>query len=166
MIKKLSYIFCTIALLLLSEFANSQNIELKIKGSDRNSLQKIDSIGYRKDHENLKQITNEVDSLVFKLKRNGFLDSSITSKTKKGDSLYIYHLKTGVQFKKLTIYFGSDTRDKLPKHFNNKDSITIPFSETKNFLNSLNEEMANNGKPLNSLRLRNIKKTDNLVTGL
>lgn len=148
----------------MCENANGQKIELQIKALEKTDQQKIDSIGFQTSHKNLKKMEIEVDSIIMRFKKAGFLDTSQTSKTKKNDSLYTYFLRIGALTEKTTIYFTTEAKPELPAKLKDKDSISILFTETERFLKSLNEEMANNGKPLNSIQLKNINRSKGKLT--
>lgn len=142
----------------------SQNLNLKIKGSNESETKQIDSISYHKSHKDYNSLKIEIDSTLSKLQNLGFLESKIISTEKTEDSIFISTFYLGKIYENLTLYFD-------PTYLKKQDlsiittkvsdsSFTIPISSTKKVMGYLNRLIAEKGYPFASIVL-NPLRTDN-----
>ena len=114
----------------------------------------IDSIGYEKNFTNQKDLQQEIIEFNEGIKKIGFLNYESQHKIK--DSLHIYIVNFKNRIERLQIHIPDSIQKELPEHLKDKKLFEIPFNQTETFLNELNEEIANQGKPFNSLQLKKI----------
>ncbi|MBW2962222.1 hypothetical protein KW502_10460 [Mesonia sp. JHPTF-M18] len=139
-----------------------QNLHLQVKIKDQGSLS--DSINYRNEFKNIKELKKEVSSVQKRFIKKGQIDV-FHKLIKKNDSLYICDFFLGLKIKQIKINIPKEVEKVLPKKYKNKKEFTIEFQNTENFLQTLNEEIANQGQPFNSLFLKNIEKRDTILIG-
>ena len=114
----------------------------------------IDSIGYEKKFTNQKDLQEEIIEFNKRIIRLGFINYQSRFKIK--DSLHIYIVNFKNRIERLQIHIPDSIQKELPEHLKDKKLFEIPFNQTEIFLNELNEEIANQGKPFNSLQLKKI----------
>ena len=114
----------------------------------------IDSIGYEKKFTNQKDLQEEIIEFNKRIKKLGFINYQSRFKIK--DSLHIYIVNFKNRIERLQIHIPDYIQKELPEHLKDKKLFEIPFNQTETFLNELNEEIANQGKPFNSLQLKKI----------
>ena len=117
----------------------------------------LDSILTRNRFEDYRSLQVEVDTLIYTLKRIGYIDSEITSFEKVTDSTYLVHFDLGKPFKKIKIYY-------LKKDFNTPELINIssevsddyfeiPFYQLEEVLNYLTQLKSGKGSAFVNIRL-------------
>mgnify|MGYP001042180472 CR=1 FL=1 len=134
---------------------------MNIKTTDENNQHKIDSTNYEKKHSDFLSLEKEVNSTLSKFKTKGFIDTQITNTIKKNDTLYIYVIKLNKYIDSIEIKIDPEISKKTKLKKTNKNTITIPYIEIEGFLEIINNELANNGNPFNSIYLTNIKRKEN-----
>ena len=68
-----------------------QNLYLKINGANNLETKKIDSLSFVKKHLNAKSIATEVNLVLNKLQKNGFLESQVLENKRINDSVFVYN---------------------------------------------------------------------------
>lgn len=139
-----------------------QNLYLNVLGNNEKETAVIDSLGYFSSHKDLKSITQELDSLNNKLYRLGYIDAKSNKPIKENDSTFLATINLKNRFYSILIYYDNAvvdesllrriTTNKTPTHF------TIPFTRVEYTLNYLNNTIAEQGKPFNKVRLKDILK--------
>lgn len=160
------YVLVLIIYTLFSSEVLSQNLQLNISGETDIETKTIDSVGYKKNHQNFLSIKTEVDSIRKHLNRIGYIENRLLKIKKENDSVFNAKLYLKQKFHTIYIYYSKDdvntgllnsiSEDITDDYF----SIDIPAIEKS--LNFLNSEIANSGNPFSKLKLSNIKKKDSL----
>lgn len=141
-----------------------QNLRLKITADSERENIKIDSIGYLKNHANAKSVVDEANSFSEKLKRLGYLENQILENKKENDSTFLFRFQVGNRTNFIHIYIGRNSElQNLEILDQNKDTLTMPFSETEAFLNATLNKLERKGYSLAKLRLVNLKNEKNIL---
>lgn len=118
----------------------------------------IDSVGYLKKHSNAKSILDESNSFSEKMKRFGFLENEILDSKKENDSTFLTHLKLGGKTNFIHIYIGRNSELQKLGITEDKDTISLPLSETETFMNTTLNKLEQKGYSLAKLQLTNLKR--------
>lgn len=154
-------------ILLFGFAANAQQLNLVISGSEESETKIIDSIGYIKSFQNAKAIESETKSIAEKLERIGFLSSQIIENSKTNDSTFAYKFSLGERTKNVHIYIGKDPELKALAFPNEKDTVSLPISQTETYLNNALQTLEKKGYSLAKLQLVNFRnKGNSLVADL
>lgn len=141
-----------------------QNLRLKITADSESENKKIDSIGYLKNHANAKSVVDEANSFSEKLKRLGYLENQILENKKDNDSTFLFRFQVGNRTNFIHIYIGRNSElQNLEILDQNKDTLTMPFSETEAFLNATLNKLERKGYSLAKLRLVNLKNKNDIL---
>lgn len=141
-----------------------QNLRLKITADSESENKKIDSIGYLKNHANAKSVVDEANSFSEKLKRLGYLENQILENKKENDSTFLFRFQVGNRTNFIHIYIGRNSElQNLEILDKNKDTLTMPFSETEAFLNATLNKLERKGYSLAKLRLVNLKNKNDIL---
>jgi len=135
-----------------------QNLYLKISGETEMATKIIDSVGYLKKHSNAKSILDESNSFSEKMKRFGFLENEILDSKKENDSTFLTHLKLGGKTNFIHIYIGRNSELQKLGITEDKDTISLPLSETETFMNTTLNKLEQKGYSLAKLQLTNLKR--------
>lgn len=145
-----------------SDGAIAQNLTLEIVGKTELPNGLLDSLQPRTAHPNYKSLSAEVDSLLPKFQKRGFLESRLTSLDKKNDSTYQAQFHLGNRWKDITIYYNPEELDKnLLQAISKKieeNHFTIPLDQVEAALSFLNKQLIQDGNPFARLGLSNIRK--------
>ena len=150
---------------IFSSILSSQNLNLKIKGKDSLETLIIDSLSYAKKFNDVKSLNLELDSVIDKLQRKGFIECELVSTERKSDSVFLSKIYLKKKFYTIYIYIPKNSISSTLLN-NVSDEVTpeyfvIPISKSEEALNYLNTEIANQGDPFSSFKLENISKRDN-----
>lgn len=149
-------------LLVLGLNTSAQKLHLKISGSSQKENKTIDSIGYQQNHINAKSIVDEGNSLSEKLIRLGFIENQILENKKNTDTTFTIQFNIGERTDFIHIYIGNNSIIKTISSFKSqKDTLSLLFSETENFMNQTLNSLEKNGYSLARLKLVNFKKIKN-----
>lgn len=137
----------------------SQTIQLKIIGQTTIETKTIDSIGYKRNQQNPKQITEEINSLSKKLSEIGHINNLIVETKKENDSSYITKISLQKKIKNIHIYIG--TKNKI--YFNNlsninHDTLILSYPQIEPFLKQTIQKLETNGYSFAKVKLLNIKQ--------
>lgn len=152
-LKQLLYIFFLTSYL----GCYAQNFHLKIKGTNNNEDQIIDSLNYSPNHPNLKSLYDEINNTSDKLSKKGYLDNKILETNKVNDSSYLCIISLKTRIKKIHIYIGRNNLFFDSSETNN-DTLILPYEETENYLNQKIIEAEKQGFALSKIKLENIRR--------
>lgn len=128
----------------------AQSFFLKI-GSENISEDKIiDSLGYKKRHQTIKEASNENLLFAEKLLKIGYLNSKNLSFSKENDTIVSSIFFLGKRIKSIHIYIGNENeilRDVLKE----KDTLEIAFEDLDNFRSNLLKKLEAKGYPMTKL---------------
>ncbi|HYD90403.1 MAG TPA: hypothetical protein VEA37_02825, partial [Flavobacterium sp.] len=100
--------YTLIFLIMLAAFsAKAQNLYLNIEGKDASETKIIDSLSYKKAHENAKSVADEAATLSNTLLRSGYLENRELSRNKINDSTFVFKISLGPKTTTLYIYTGT-----------------------------------------------------------
>jgi hypothetical protein len=148
-----------------SESLYAQNLQLEIKAEKQLSEGLIDSLLPTLIFKNYLALEKEVDSLLPKFERLGFIDSELKSLESKNDSVYQAKFFLGNRWKEIKIYynredFSENELDLVASHVTDIYFI-LPISRTEVALETLNRFKTEDGRSFAKLNLTNITKVDN-----
>jgi len=154
-------IYTTLIFYLFFAQLYSQNLELKIIGSNETESKVIDSLGYENYFKDYNSLNKEVDSLTKRFLTIGYINSKLLELKKQNDSLFEAKFSLKTRFKSITInHDGLIDKDilKLSDLKSEGNSFTLPISKLEQTLEFINAEIANQGKPFSTLQLKEIKQ--------
>lgn len=145
--------------------ASAQQLYLKITSQSEAEQKTIDSVGYNKNHPDAKSIDDEARNVYEKLTSAGYIESQIETNQKVNDSSFVYQFSLGKKTTFIHIYISKDSALKNLNVFDSKkDTLTLPYSESENFLKKTLTRLEKKGFALSKLQLNNIKKNKNQLT--
>ncbi|WP_456437339.1 POTRA domain-containing protein [Psychroserpens sp.] len=154
-------IYSTLIFCLFFAQVYSQNLELKVIGSDETETKVIDSLGYENYFKDYNSLNKEVDSISKRFLTIGYINSKLLEISKQNDSLFLAQFSLKTHFKSITInHNGLIDKDilKLSDLKSEGNSFTLPISKLEQTLEFINAEIANQGKPFSTLQLKEIKQ--------
>ncbi|NHM06520.1 hypothetical protein G4D82_04745 [Flavobacterium sp. CYK-4] len=130
--------------------------------SETHSEQKtIDSIGYVKQHPELKSLRKEALNFSEKLIQCGYIESELTHSKTLNDSTSEYYFRVGKKVSSILVYIGKDSPLRRLSLFDSqKDTLTLPYNQIENFLQKTLNQLEKKGFALSKLQLVNIRKKD------
>ncbi|MGO4771025.1 hypothetical protein ACEN2I_05140 [Flavobacterium sp. W22_SRS_FK3] len=147
---------------LISIFANAQDFNLKLRGTNKTEDVILDSLNYIQKHTNIKSLNNELINAIEKLNKKGYLDIKTLENQKENDSIYTYKLSLGNKIKYTHIYIGRDNLFFSSSKTKN-DTLIIPYEETENYINQKIIEAEKQGFALSKIKLENIRRKDLII---
>jgi len=148
-----------ILFLILGTNCFSQNFQLQIIGSSPYENKVIDSLDYNFTLTNVKSLNDEVKSISERLTKIGYIENQILEITRKNDSIFIAKINLNNKINFIHIYIGINYELKeIIASDKNKDTLSIPYSETETFLNTTLQKLEQNGFAFAKLKLINIKR--------
>ena len=158
----ISILFLT---LLCTLFVNGQT--LQINGNTTNEQQTINETNYKKSHENIKSIADELTSLQKAFFNIGYFDASYSKLEKVNDSIYQSTFSLNTKYTSLIINYNRDNLDEsLLKVFNltyTDSTFTVTPEDLTPFLEAVVENFQNTGNPFAEVQLINIKKNKTII---
>ena len=154
-----------IYIVLLSAFASrAQNLYIKIEGKDAAETKVIDSLSYKKEHQNAKSIADEAALLSSGLYKAGYLENRELSHLKVNDSTFVYLFVVGQKTEGIHIYTGKLTPEQKTLLSIAKDTITLPLGNVESFMNTNMALLEQKGYSISTLQLINHKKAGSYLT--
>ncbi len=161
--KQLLKLLLKIFLLYLISFSSyAQNFHLTIKGANKTETQIIDSLNYRKDHLNIKLLSEEVKNTSEKLSKIGYLENNTQNTTQINDSTYNAEIDLKEQTKYIHIYIGRNNSFFYSEETKN-DTIILPYTKVENYLNQKIIDAEKQGYALSKIKLENIQKKKSII---
>jgi len=165
---KLHFFSLLFLMLVYSSLLNGQSVKLKVLAETDIKTKTIDSIGYLTSFNNYKNLNTELYSLKKKLTRQGYIDTSIESITKKNDSLFAAQFFIGKKVNSIRVNYDSNFNTEFLNLIDHKAGdyfFELSINELENSLNTLNTLIAEQGDPFSKLQLVNIYKLNpNLIS--
>lgn len=153
-------IFLIFAFCILHLNCFGQNLYLKIDAENTNTTKTIDSLNYKKVHENVKSVIDEGNSISEKLTKLGFIENEIRETKKINDSTFNFNFIVGKKTDFIHIYID----EQFSSYFDEKkDTLKIRFEDTENFLNGTLGKLERKGFSLARFKLVNFKKNKNVL---
>ncbi|GAB5401254.1 MAG: membrane protein [Aureisphaera sp.] len=124
----------------------------------------LDSLQTQTSHQNYKSLSLEIDSLLPRLQKRGFLESRLLSIRKKNDTTHAAKLHLGNRWKFLKIHFEPEQLNldilSIVSEEVNEDHFVIPMSNAEEVLSYLNKQLSLEGNPFARIALSDITKQD------
>ena len=136
-----------------SFFAQAQNLYLKIEGSLDAETKLIDSLSYKKLHENVKSINKETALLSDRLSKGGYLTNSVSGNIKTSDSTFVYKFSVGPKTKNIHIYTGNIPTDVKALLNITRDTLTLPLEGVEAYMSAGVASLERTGYSLSSMQL-------------
>ncbi len=151
-----------ILLLLLASLASkAQSLYLKIEGKNTQETKVIDSISYKKQHDNGKSIAEEAAQLSNTLTKAGYLENEMAGGIKVNDTLFLYTFSVGKKTNNVHIYTGGLSSEEKALLSIYKDTLTLPLADVEGYMNGSIAVLERKGYSLSSMQLVNYTKKDN-----
>jgi len=149
----------------------SQNIRLKLKGTDSISESFANKIDLKKSFSDLKSLQSEIDKIREQSLNSGYFNAQFPLKTKINDSLYTQLITLGFRHDKIIITYNKKqlSEAELSTILDNSSTIspehfTSHTSKLENNLNNIIKHLSNKGNLFSSIQLGNININTNSVT--
>jgi len=126
----------------------------------------IDSLAYKKIHENAKSIIEETSQLSDALLKGGWLENEMKSQQKVNDSTFLYIFFIGRKTDAIHIYTGNLTTEEKALLNISEDTIRLKLTEIEAFMNSNIGILERKGYSLSSLQLTDYSRQNNNLTAL
>ncbi len=142
-------------------WANAQSISLVASGETANATKIIDSVSYKKIHEDYAQVESEAFRLKHKLTRLGYIDTRIEALQKENDSTFKAQFYLGNKIATVRVYYDSDFDTSLLKFIDTKlqtGYFEIDISILESALELINQKIAELGDPFSTLKLVDLVK--------
>ncbi|MEQ6124583.1 hypothetical protein AAON49_10305 [Pseudotenacibaculum sp. MALMAid0570] len=136
----------------------SQDLSLYLIGKDSTENSVLSHIDYQKKHRLEKSIYVTLDSIHEILKRKGYFTSIVEQVTKDKHN-YTAKFSLGSKTKRILILFPEEIKNTYKNYrFTLKDSVFISPSKAEVFINSILNELDENGMSFNEVFLANPKQ--------
>lgn len=140
---------------------------LQINGTTENDQQVIDATNYKKSHENIKSIVDELTSLQKAFFTIGYFDATYSKLEKVSDSIYQSTFNLNTKYTSLEInYDRSMVDESLLNAFNlqrTDSTFTITPENVTPFLEAIVANFQNTGNPFAEVQLENIRKKEQTI---
>jgi hypothetical protein len=144
---------------------SAQYFHLKIIGQNEEETRIIDSTSYSTNHDNLKSIIDESNSVYEKLVNRGYIDCHLIENGKKNDSTYFFKYNLEKKTRFVHLFVNSSFRENIAGPYAiTRDTLLLPYEELEPFLSTTTKKLENNGYSLARVRLLNIQKKNNYIT--
>ena len=139
---------------------NAQTLNLKIEGRTDTETKVIDSVSYKKLHDNVKSINTEADLLSGKLTRMGYLENNLLTSLKTNDSTFVYQYTLGSKTNSIQIYTTEISPDIKQLIGITKDTLILPIEAVEGFMTAGVTSLERKGYSLSSMQLVNYHATN------
>ena len=143
-------------------FSQELSLEIYSQNSDENRL--LSTVEFNKNFSDFKELKNELNFVLEKLKKIGFIKAEINQIQQIENTKYEAEFSLKNQIKNIYV-FGMDSialKDyKNYTKIDNKKTLILPIEKVENFFKKLNEFLSNKGFPFNSAKLTNIERFEN-----
>ena len=150
------------ALISAQTFSQELSLEIYSQNSDENRL--LSTVEFNKNFSDFKELKNELNFVLEKLKKIGFIKAEINQIQQIENTKYEAEFSLKNQIKNIYV-FGMDSialKDyKNYTKIDNKKTLILPIEKVENFFKKLNEFLSNKGFPFNSAKLTNIERFEN-----
>ena len=155
-------IFFVFVLISAQKFSQELSLEIYSQNSDENRL--LSTVEFNKNFSDLEELKNELNFVLEKLKKIGFIKAEINQIQQIKNTKYKAEFSLKNQIKNVYV-FGMDSialKDyKNYTKIDNKKALILPIEKVEDFFKKLNEFLSNKGFPFNSAKLTNIERFEN-----
>ena len=136
-------------------FANSQDLQLKISGSDSIEQKVIDSIYVTTKFKNFKNLKTKLDSLVITLQKIGFIETEIQNQERISDSIFEAKIDLNNKFYTIYIYnhqniVNNSILERISETFT-EDYFLVKIPNIESSLKAINKSLIENGNPFSDI---------------
>jgi outer membrane protein assembly factor BamA len=149
----------------------SQNLQLKLKGTDSASTSFLNKIDAKKSFKDLKSLQNEIDNIKKKTQNHGYFNAQFLPKNKINDSTHLQNISLGFRYKKININYNnkqiteSELKNILDEESEiNNGSFVTNTNQLEQNLNNIIKHLNTKGKVFSKLQLNNISINTNNVS--
>ena len=150
------------ALISAQTFSQELSLEIYSQNSDENRL--LSTVEFNKNFSDLEELKNELNFVLEKLKKIGFIKAEINQIQQIKNTKYKAEFSLKNQIKNVYV-FGMDSialKDyKNYTKINNKKALILPIEKVEDFFKKLNQLLSNKGFPFNSAKLTNLERFEN-----
>jgi outer membrane protein assembly factor BamA len=146
--------------------SQAQTLQIKIESTDSSKIKTVDSIGYKKWHQDFNSANLEVTSFITKLERLGYIENKLHSFLKTNDSLFTAKISLNNQYKTVRIFRDPSISFKFLKtdiKNDNNDFVDIDIQNLENVLQGINKELSSKGDPFTVVELTNLERLNNEI---
>ncbi len=133
-------------------------VKLSLRGENPRADAVIDSIGYAKEHPDLRSAQNHAEAFAKALRSGGWLEAQLREGNLDA-SVFNGRIELGSRARNIHIYIGNDpiVKSAIPETQN--DSVRMPVAAVEAFLNRTLAKLESMGYALSSLRLEGITRS-------
>ena len=150
--------------LLISAESFSQKLSLEIYSQKNDENRLLSTVNYNKAFNDFKELKNEVDSVLKKLQKIGFINTQINKIQQVKNNEYTAEFSLKNKIKNIYVFDIDSIALKGYKNYtkiDNKKALILPIEKVEDFFKKLNQFLSNKGFPFNSAKLVNIGLYDN-----
>ena len=151
-------------ILLISAQIFPQELSLEIYSQNSDENRQLSSVNFNKNFSDFEDLKNELNFVLEKLKKIGFINAEINQIQQIENSKYKAEFSLKNQIKNIYI-FGMDSivlKDyKNYTKIDNKKALILPIEKVEDFFIKLNEFLSDKGFPFSSAKLANIERYEN-----
>ena len=137
-----------------------------MKPTDSSKTKTLDSIGYKKWHQDFNSVNQEVISFIKKLEGLGYIEYKLESFSKMNDSLYEAKISFNNQYTKVRIFKDSLLNLQFLNsnvNANASDYLDIDITNLERFLELINREISSQGDPFTVVQLVNFERLNDKI---
>ena len=151
-----------ILILIICWTSAAQNLKLTIIGKTKSETLVIDSLQYKKSHNSLKEINDEINKVTASLSKKGYIDNIASETEKINDSSFFNIFNIGEKIELIHITVPEDISKNRKLQANN-NVITISYSKLDSFLNQTIQSLEEKGYALANVKLENIERIEHTL---
>lgn len=142
-----------------------QNLYLNINSENGGETEVIETLNYKKIHQNYASIKKEVDTIQNQLYKIGFIANNLHEINRINDSTFTAKIQLNKKYNTIYIYYNNKLINPAVLRLVSKnvleDYFTIPIESAEKALTLINSKLADNGHPFSKLYLSQIKIKNN-----
>ena len=150
--KKFTPYICILFLSCFTQGLVSQNFELKMKTKDTILNTFLNKISYKDNHQSEKEVYEEINNFMDKLKNSGFFTSTIDT-ISTNNNVYTAFFNSGVKTEEIIII--SPKKPSIPSSYQNFDSISLKPHEFEHYTMNLLNKLEQKGKSFSEISYKN-----------
>lgn len=159
-IENIYTIYIYTSILLSTGSIHAQNWELRIVPDIPEDTLILNEINFERFHQTQAEVVSEIDTLLYKLHQQGFLESKVI-KVEQIEKILFTHFSLGIGIKTVIIETDLVFNKKMLESFEivpKKNTVEIPYVQVENFLKQLSKDFYQNGDPFAQVRIVNLSR--------
>lgn len=150
-------------LLLTGPLLTAQHYYLQLTANGSKESATVDSINFKKKHNNLKSLQAELITSSKTFSDIGYINNSFAPLKKINDTTYSSTIQLKNQIKFAHIYIGRNKNLQMLLKVAHPDTIKLPYPEIEKFLSQTLSQAELEGYPLATVQLQSIKYKNNIL---